>query len=321
MKQHIRKLVAFVLVVMMSMSFSVSAFASEKDITLGSIEQELITYMEEYHPDIVFGTADFVSYMMGVLVEDADETLAAFPNYEEIRYYAGEYMYELEEYQIKATGGFDIFIPSEFFRDTTLAERKEEIRQRDVQEERFLTQIGTVPAPYAITYNKDAAVTYARKHAKSYNKMYNSHPKDCTNFASQVLFAGGGDMIKHPTPLPGIYETINYWYSIKYDEWHGNNSVPAWKESTSWVRVTDLYSYCTYKGAEVASYTNLDSLQENIQVGDIVQLRNADGSWFHSIVITGGSPGDFTYCAHTTNKLDEKVSTLGEYPRYRLIRF
>lgn len=41
------------------------------------------------------------------------------------------------------------------------------------------------------TYNRDYAVSYALRHAKSYNLKYVSYTSDCTNFVSQCLEAGG----------------------------------------------------------------------------------------------------------------------------------
>ena len=51
----------------------------------------------------------------------------------------------------------------------------------------FLVLIGL-----AISYNANAAVNYALKHCRNYNKAYNSYPgADCANFVSQCLIAGG----------------------------------------------------------------------------------------------------------------------------------
>ena len=45
---------------------------------------------------------------------------------------------------------------------------------------------------FALSYNANAAVNYALAHWRNYNKKYNSYPgKDCANFVSQCLIAGG----------------------------------------------------------------------------------------------------------------------------------
>ena len=44
----------------------------------------------------------------------------------------------------------------------------------------------------ALSYNADAAVTYAIKYCRDYNNNYNTYPGvDCANFVSQCLIAGG----------------------------------------------------------------------------------------------------------------------------------
>lgn len=42
-----------------------------------------------------------------------------------------------------------------------------------------------------VFYDRNAAAAYARQWAKSNNPNYRTFPKDCTNFISQALFAGG----------------------------------------------------------------------------------------------------------------------------------
>ena len=45
---------------------------------------------------------------------------------------------------------------------------------------------------FALSYNANAAVKYALAHCKNYNQNYNTYPgKDCANFVSQCLIAGG----------------------------------------------------------------------------------------------------------------------------------
>ena len=94
---------------------------------------------------------------------------------------------------------------------------------------------------------------------------------DCTNFASQCIYAGG---------MPMNYEKIYGWYYIK-----GNNKSP------SWTGVEFLYNFLITnnkigpRGEEVY-------LQE-IEVGDIIQL-NFDGYKFtHTLVVV--QPGRNIY--------------------------
>lgn len=40
-------------------------------------------------------------------------------------------------------------------------------------------------------YDREEAVKYASRHCTNYNSSYPKYGSDCTNFASQVLHAGG----------------------------------------------------------------------------------------------------------------------------------
>lgn len=115
-----------------------------------------------------------------------------------------------------------------------------------------------------------------------------------------------------PTPVPeGIFSTNYYWYSIRWEDWHGNSYVHKWKESSSFINVADFAFYLTANvGATVTTTSSLSTVQSTAKPGDIVQLKNAGGEWYHSIIITGGTFGDRTYSGHSTDRLDREVSTL-----------
>lgn len=170
-------------------------------------------------------------------------------------------------------------------------------------------------------YSDSAAVAYARKWAKSRNSQYNSYSSDCTNFVSQCVEAGGKNMTKPSTVPIGIKETTSYWYSVRYKEWHGNSYVYKWNESTSFIRVADFYTYWKNKGITTASYSSKEKLQNGAAIGDVVQLKNGDGKWFHSIIITGGTKGAREYCGHSSKRLDEPVKNISGAVSYRALKF
>lgn len=333
LKHVVQRLAAFALSAVLLIGAAVPAYATnpEDDITMGSLEEELLSYLAENYPEVEYGTAEFIEYIMGVLVEDDDPTLAAFPNYEYIKYFCGEYMGQLDYYQTtpdyyQATieGPLEKFIPSVEFLAKTVSERKAEVAQQDLLDERLYAAMKSTREANAaaINFDVDAATTYALNHAENYNKQYNTYASDCTNFVSQALHAGGLDMRKPSNPPLGIMDTSTYWYSIKYQDYHGNTPVWKWRESSSWLRVVDLYSYCTIKSAELASFTNIDDLIDNVKVGDVVQLRNSKGVWYHSIIVTGQDDnGEFKYCGHTKNRYDEPLRNAAGADRYRFIRF
>ena len=152
-------------------------------------------------------------------------------------------------------------------------------------------------------YNRDAAVEYARKWALSRNPKYYDYSNiggDCTNFASQVLYAGYGQM---------NYRPVYGWYYINANQ-----------KSPSWTGVNELYNFLINnrgpgpKGIEV-------SIDET-QPGDLVQLDfDGDGRFDHTPVII--DTGDFTpetmlLAAHSNDSLDRPLSTY-DYVEHRFI--
>ncbi|PYG88282.1 putative amidase-like protein [Ruminiclostridium sufflavum DSM 19573] len=133
-------------------------------------------------------------------------------------------------------------------------------------------------------YNRTNAVFYAHKWAFGRNPQYYDFEHlggDCTNFASQVLYAGAG--IMNPTPDLGWY-----YYSL-------GNRTP------SWTGVEFLYRFLVNNRGVGPVAVETDILQ--MLPGDIVQL-SFDGEVFrHSpVIVSAGiypSPSNILIAAHT----------------------
>ena len=152
------------------------------------------------------------------------------------------------------------------------------------------------------------------------NREYRDHFKDCTNFVSQAVEAGGIDQ-DSPSYVPtGITDTVSRWYSIKYDEWHGNNYVYRWEEWSSWIGVEDFYTYSIRNGARLYSHNSFRNLENRARIGGVVQLKNSNGRWYHSIIITGESRGRLLYSGHTNDHSNAVLRDTGE-SQYRIIRY
>ena len=145
---------------------------------------------------------------------------------------------------------------------------------------------GTMPT---IPYNRLAAVRYARKWALSRNPTYYNFDEiggDCTNFASQCIFAGAGVM---------NFEPVYGWYYISPDE-----------RSPSWTGVDFLYNFLTTNkgrgpfGREVG--------QGLLQIGDIIQLGREDGRFYHSLVAVSTYP-EILIAAHTDDYLERPLTS------------
>lgn len=130
-------------------------------------------------------------------------------------------------------------------------------------------------------YDRVAVVDYARRWAFSRNpKFYNFNNLggDCTNFASQCIYAGAG--IMNYTPVYG-------WYYIDADN-----------RTASWTGVEYLYNFLVGNTEGAGPFAREVDVKE-LLVGDIVQLGTADGDFYHTPVVVGFSDGQPLVAAHS----------------------
>ena len=116
-------------------------------------------------------------------------------------------------------------------------------------------------------YDRQAAVQYAHRWAYGRNPAYYDYEDlggDCTNFASQCVFAGS--RIMNFTPTFG-------WYYID-----ANQKAPAW------TGVMYLWNFLTRKGISVGPVGEPCRL-EDLRPGDIVQLSFKGTDFQHSPVV------------------------------------
>lgn len=135
-------------------------------------------------------------------------------------------------------------------------------------------------------YNRAAAKEYANEWAYRRNPRFFDFSEiggDCTNFASQVLYAGSGVM--NYTPVYG-------WFYISAND-----------RTASWTGVNELYNFLVNnRGA--GPQARLVGLNE-IDVGDIIQLRfSGTGRFDHSPVVMDvglRTPDTILVAAHTND--------------------
>ena len=152
-------------------------------------------------------------------------------------------------------------------------------------------------------YDRQAAVQYAHRWAYGRNPAYYDYEDlggDCTNFASQCVFAGS--RIMNFTPTFG-------WYYID-----ANQKAPAW------TGVEYFWNIFTRKGFSVGPVGEPSSL-EAMRPGDIVQLSFKSGSFQHSpvVVSVGAKPAldNVLVAAHSYDADNRPLSTY----EFRDIRF
>lgn len=155
--------------------------------------------------------------------------------------------------------------------------------------------------------NLAAARAYAQRWATSYHPTYGAARNgwnvvaDCTNFASQILLAGGVSMDRYSN------EAWGWWWTRQ-----GNHSI-------SWVNANVFKNYMG------SGYTtqNWNSFVANVRDGDFIAVDTTnDGTVDHMGFVHTKSGGRLYIAQHTTNYLNwngnwPKYSGTGRYYRVR----
>lgn len=151
-------------------------------------------------------------------------------------------------------------------------------------------------------YDRTAAVNYAHRWAHNRNPAFYAFDElggDCTNFASQCLYAGAG--IMNFTPTFG-------WYYKSAD-----NRAPAWSG------VTYFFNFLTRSRASRGPFA-IQVFMGELEPGDFVQLRfTPGGSFSHNpvvVAVLGPEPEQILVAAHSE---DSDNRPLSSYP-YEAVR-
>ena len=124
-----------------------------------------------------------------------------------------------------------------------------------------------------LPYDRRAAVEYAHRWAYGRNPNYYDYAAiggDCTNFASQCLYAGSGVM--NFTPTYG-------WYYLD-----------ANRKSPSWTGVPYFFNFLTRQERSEGPF-GVETTLELILPGDFVQLRFDSPVYGHTpVIVSTGDP-------------------------------
>ena len=152
-------------------------------------------------------------------------------------------------------------------------------------------------------YDRSAAVAYAHQWAYGRNPAFYDYEKiggDCTNFASQCIYAGSG--IMNFTPTFG-------WYYID-----ANQKAPAW------TGVPYLYRFLTRTVSSVGPVAQEAEIGALLP-GDILQLSFNGEEFQHSpVVVSVGSPATPENVLLAAHSYDADHRPLATYA-YQKIRF
>lgn len=147
-----------------------------------------------------------------------------------------------------------------------------------------------------VAYDREKAVAYAHRWAFLRNPRYGVFDEiggDCTNFISQCLYAGCGQM--NPTPNTGWY-----YYAMN-------------RRSPSWTSVFFLNRFLT-ENRGLGPYAARAPLTE-ARPGDVVQLSFIENRFTHScLVVEVPDPPDVGGILIAAHTIDSDFRPLRTYP-------
>lgn len=156
---------------------------------------------------------------------------------------------------------------------------------------------------FFIPYDREKALHYAHKWAFGRNPAYYDYENiggDCTNYASQCLYAGTGVM--NYTPDFG-------WYYINANQ-----------KSPSWTGVTYFHRFIT-RGKRNPGPFGVETGLLNLEPGDFAQLRFHEGAFGHTpIIVEMGNPPTLENTLVAAHTYDTDYRPLSTYT-FQEIRF
>ena len=194
-------------------------------------------------------------------------------------------------------------------RDAWISASRRAVRGRGTQ--------GTPPGDiqYANTYNREAAVGYARQWATAErNPAWRSYDRmggNCQNFVSQAIFAGG---------IPMDYTAPAQW------KWFGDTPSSTFTptgRAPAWTGVNEFLAYVRANSG-FGMVAAADAPFFSGEPGDVIHL-GMHGQWRHTVMITqvitdaAGNTVDYLIASNTANLLDFPVSAY-YYQEQMLIR-
>ena len=110
---------------------------------------------------------------------------------------------------------------------------------------------------------------------------------DCTNFVSQCIFAGC-NLMNYSKNNPWFYHSLN-------------------DRSPSWTGVEFLYKFLI-TNKSLGPFGEAVS-QDKINVGDVIQLGDKNGKFYHAMLVTKITNNNVYTCSHTIDSLNRPLNS------------
>ncbi len=141
-----------------------------------------------------------------------------------------------------------------------------------------------------VPYNREHALEYARKWAFDRNPLFYNFAGiggDCTSFISQCVFAGSCEM-NYNTNIGWYYNSLN-------------------SRSPSWSGVTFFYDFMV-NNQENGPYA-IETYAGGLSIGDVIQLQNDMGRFYHTLLVTGFEGNTYLVAAHTDDAFNRRLDS------------
>jgi hypothetical protein len=139
-------------------------------------------------------------------------------------------------------------------------------------------------------YDRGKAKAYIDAYWKNYNPAYPSFHHgggDCTNFISQVLYAGGMPWADDKNPANHKKSTNWYCKPGATNKDSEKRITFSWKIAAvfkaHWLKRVDLHKMYSYAEA----IPNINAISNSVFLGDVVQFCYSSGVPYHTLAVTG----------------------------------
>lgn len=248
-----------------------------RDITINEIQEDIIEYIDFNSLEIQYGSEEYAEFMTDLATTNIYKNTLNPTAFRFYKAYASVYL-------------SNNFVPVSLMsleQNMTINDiRNKNSELNDRIQEAFENppQVSEQRAGY----NVSAAQEYAHTHAIVPNLSYPLYPSDCTNFASQILVAGG--------------------YSPN-SSWHYNEDKYGTAAFVAWVNAGGFVDYWGVGRGHVGKvFTNATDVNNWARPGDFIVWFNPDTvTFYHTQFVQSKDKYGYIHCSqHTSNYYNVK---------------